>query len=389
MPQSIGYCTNVHAGATLEDLTASLKRFAVSVREQSAADTPLKVGLWLSAHTATQLGEQGACGRFVDFLHRHQLCPYTLNGFPYGDFHQPVVKHAVYQPDWRSQDRLEYTLALVDLLDQMLPHGEYGSISTLPIAWGDPQLTQPQWQLAAESLACVARRLDELEQRSGRRICLCLEAEPGCALQYSTDVVKFFERHLDRTERPDRVRRYVGVCHDICHANVMFESQADVIGRYQQAGIHVAKLQVSSSVQAHFLPTEPPQLRSQRLEDLQQFAEDRYLHQTCVRKRDQTIVVYEDLPAAIRAMRDDDSLAGSEWRVHFHVPIYTANLGLLQTGQLDIFRCLERIRPSADTHFEVETYAWNVLPAEIQPADLSTGIAAELQWLQEALARFE
>ena len=97
---------------------------------------PLKVGLWLSAAAARQLCERSACVRFVDFLHQHQLLAYTLNGFPYGNFHQLVVKQAVYEPSWLTPDRLEYTLALVNLLDQMLPPREYGSISTLPIAWG-------------------------------------------------------------------------------------------------------------------------------------------------------------------------------------------------------------------------------------------------------------
>ena len=248
-----------------------------------------------------------------------------------------------------------------------------------------PELTETQWQRAAASLACVGRCLDELERKSGRRICLCLEPEPGCALQYSTDVVRFFERYLDRAERPELIRRYLGVCHDICHANVMFESQSQVIGRYHQAGIHVGKVQVSSSLQAYFPPAEPPQLTNQRLEHLERFAEDRYLHQTNVRLPDKTIVAYEDLPTAIRAARWRDSLSDSEWRVHFHVPIYAAEVGSLGTGQSDIHRCLELLRPSAETHFEVETYAWNVLPEELQPADLSAGITREMRWFQEAM----
>ena len=34
-------------------------------------------------------------------------------------------------------------------------------------------------------------------------------------------------------------------------------------------------------------------------------------------------------------------------------------------------------------HFEVETYAWNVLPEPLQPTDLAIGIARELQWLHQ------
>ena len=32
--------------------------------------------------------------------------PFTFNGFPYGDFHQSVVKHRVYEPTWADAERL-------------------------------------------------------------------------------------------------------------------------------------------------------------------------------------------------------------------------------------------------------------------------------------------
>ncbi len=36
-------------------------------------------------------------------------------------------------------------------------------------------------------------------------------------------------------------------------------------------------------------------------------------------------------------------------------------------------------------HFEVETYAWTVLPDELKTEDLARGIAKELLWVQEKL----
>ena len=35
---------------------------------------------------------------------------------------------------------------------------------------------------------------------------------------------------------------------------------------------------------------------------------------------------------------------------------------------------------------EVETYAWTVLPPELQPADLALGIAEELRWFRSVQA---
>ncbi len=38
-------------------------------------------------------------------------------------------------------------------------------------------------------------------------------------------------------------------------------------------------------------------------------------------------------------------------------------------------------------HFEVETYAWTVLPDELKTTDLAQGIARELLWMQEKLEK--
>ena len=62
----------------------------------------------------------------------------TLNGFPYQAFQAPVVKHAVYQPDWTTRSGCAYTLDLARVLADLLPDdAARGSISTLPLAWRD------------------------------------------------------------------------------------------------------------------------------------------------------------------------------------------------------------------------------------------------------------
>jgi hypothetical protein len=37
-------------------------------------------------------------------------------------------------------------------------------------------------------------------------------------------------------------------------------------------------------------------------------------------------------------------------------------------------------------HFEVETYAWNVLPEHLQRSDLAQGIADELLWFRNLVS---
>ena len=74
-----------------------------------------------------------------------------------------------------------------------------------------------------------------------------------------------------------------------------------------------------------------------------------------------------------------------EWRVHFHVPIFLDRLGPLRTtaDEIDTWLLLVRDRPEI-CHFEVETYAWEVMPAE-HKRTLADDIAAELRWLDGRL----
>src|SRR4051794_8818385 len=89
----VGYCTNVHAGAGLDQTRANLERYALAVKRLASPDRPMGVGLWLSAPAARQLLEERRVGEFAAWLREVGLVPFTLNGFPFGDFHQPVVKH--------------------------------------------------------------------------------------------------------------------------------------------------------------------------------------------------------------------------------------------------------------------------------------------------------
>jgi sugar phosphate isomerase/epimerase len=382
-----GYCTNVHAGADLEQTRANLQRYATAVKRQVSPDRPMGVGLWLSASAARALRNGPALAEFAAWLGDAGLVPFTLNGFPYGDFHQQVVKHQVYHPTWLDPARVAYTCDLIAILDGLLPVGMPGSISTLPIAWGQPILWPEQLRAGAAHLGGLAEELAGLEQQSGRRITLCLEPEPGCVLQRSTDVVRFIEDYLLPGRDEAIIRRYLCVCHDVCHAAVMFEEQAEVLGRYRAAGIGVGKVQVSAAVCLP-LAGKPPEERQAALEQLGGFNEDRYLHQTMVRLRPQSEpLFFEDLPAALIDPRCRDS--AGEWRVHFHVPIYLPRFGQLEASQPAIAECLQALAPDGVEHFEVETYAWGVLPPALREPDLATGIAREMEWLEKALAPHE
>jgi len=375
--RNIGYCTNVHAGATLDQTRANLGRHAVAVRRAMQLDGPLGIGLWLSAAAAREMVASDGAAAFADWLSGVGLDVFTINGFPYGDFHKPVVKHEVYRPDWRTPERLAYTLDLARILAAIRPGGE-GGISTLPLGWG-PWLSPDDVRAAATNLRRAALGLADIEQTTGVLIHLDLEPEPGCRLQRAADVVTLFERHLFTGPDDDVIRRHLRVCHDICHAAVMFEDQAAMLAAYDAVGVQVGKVQVSSGVVARF--EEPDADHAALVRALGGFREDRYLHQTMVRHTQSAEpVFYEDLPDALAS-----ATPGGEWRVHFHVPIFLDRLGPLRTTAhaIDTWLGLVKDRPEI-RDFEVETYAWEVMPAE-HKRTLAEDIAAELQWLAERL----
>ncbi len=429
---TLGYCTNVHAGLSLDAIKRELETHAVRVRalwlEQmnqegrtgtlprplpGGGEAKMGVGLWFPHTAAVQLIETDGVRRFRDWLDERGLFCFTLNGFPYGDFHSEVVKHAVYEPGWADRRRYEYTRMLATILAELLPDDvNAGTISTLPLGWPAPapgmsesnaELSpgeklaryKPQAKQAAGHLTDLVHQLARIELNTGKQIRVCLEPEPGCLIDTAAGFVKFFEEFLllktsggGGTRDEVSIRGYLGVCHDVCHSAVMFEGQAEALETYRAAGVAVGKVQVSSAVRVDFDGMGGDE-RAQALSQLRAFAEDRYLHQTVVREKNRSTRFFEDLPGALRALETSGEGPGGAWRVHFHVPVFAERFGAIETTQSDIAACLNDLRDGHECGaLEVETYAWNVLPGLARaedgerPGDLAAGIARELQWVR-------
>ena len=416
----LGYCTNVHAGVDLPQVRAGLERYAVPIKAAVSPERPMGVGLWLSAAAAAQLSPPGAAEELRGWLERRGLYVFTLNGFPYGDFHRPRVGTRVYRPHWADRRRLDHTLNLARLLAAMLPEWlPEGSISTLPVGWSpafcglastEPGRSRRGRKLtqAADHLMELVHGLARVELDTGRLIHVDLEPEPGCVFERSADVVSFFERYLWGGPDERSVRAYLGVCHDVCHAAVMFEDQAEAIGRYLDAGLRVGKVQLSSALRVDWARMAPA-ARPTAWRNLGSFAEPRYLHQTTVRDDGGIERRYPDLPAAMEAeCPGGQPPDGGSWRVHFHVPVFAESVGGLDTTRDEIVSCLKVLEGAGSEelrcrHFEVETYAWDRLPGSVPAAaggdtessssqevdgggvteGLAAGIARELRWVAE------
>ena len=116
---------------------------------------------------------------------------------------------------------------------------------------------------------------------------------------------------------------------------------------------------------------------------LSAYDEPVYLHQVVAQTSGGELLRYTDLP---QALADRAARAAAEWRVHFHVPLYRADLGHFGNTQGFLARVLERQRAQAvSAQLEVETYTWDVLPKAYRTAELGVAIARELDWVKGRL----
>jgi hypothetical protein len=361
----ITYCTNIHPGESWTEIFENVRRHAPIVKQQVSPDTPFPIGLRVSGRAAQEMTDQDA----EDFHHwclKEGFYVASVNGFPYGTFHKTPIKQAVYLPDWRFPERVDYTKRLAELLSLWLPEGMTGSISTVPV--GFRSCIEPlHFPLVRQHIQIVLDYLDRLAQHTGKELLLSMEPEPGCVLETTQDLVDFFTRLSLLPHQQARL----AVCYDCCHQALQFESPAASLKLLAENGIRIGHVQVSSALR----------LMDSRISRLQCFHEPYYLHQTVGRKRDGELLRYDDLDLAIAAAPADVE----EWRVHFHVPVFTDTAGACDSTRF----FLQEILPlfPSEPILEVETYTWTILPPELQGGSITDCLIREIQWVRKTLKR--
>jgi hypothetical protein len=365
----------VHPAEDFDGVLAQLTRFAEPVRKRTGV-TRLGLSLWLARSVARELAKRPSKVRQLrKQLDARGLEVVTLNGFPYEGFSRMEVKRRVYVPDWSQPARADYTVDLARVLSRLLPADAVrGSISTLPLGWRHPWLSD-RAKMARQQIGRVGEALSDLAEERGRSIRVGFEPEPGCVVETAADVAALLSG-LD----PE----HFGVCLDTCHLAVAHDDPDVAIARFEAAGLPVVKAQASVALEAS-RPRDPATRRA-----LAGFVEPRFLHQT-----------REAGPGRARGTDDLDEALGlvpgralpghAPWRIHFHVPVHApvppplnGTHGVRRRSLMVLFGgpvCLT-------DHLEVETYTWNDLPAMGRPLsheDLVSGLAAELDWTRGEL----
>lgn len=383
----LSYCTNVHPGLTVAQVERGLTEFTVPAAQRFGS--PLAAGLWLAQPVICELlTETDGAKRFAARVAQLGLCTYTLNAFPFGDFHSERVKENVYLPDWTQPSRLEYSWdcarVLAELIRATMPAEPDGSLSTVPLGFKTLATTPDFEAKCISNLIEFAQRLARLESETGQTIRLAIEPEPCCVLETTAETVSFFRRLRDRAanERAlEVVERHLGVCYDVCHQSVEFEDVAESIASLAREGIRINKVHITCALQVTN-PSANPAAR----EALAHFVEPRYLHQTFARSPSGEVRRVLDLTTELARTPPADFATADCWRIHFHVPVDAERIGPLETTRTDLKKALGAVTKLAYApHLEVETYTWNVLPGGDKP-DLVTGLARELSATRDLLA---
>lgn len=392
------YCTNIHPGETWPEVWMNLQRYLPELKSTLSPNHSFGVGLRLADVASRTLEDLDILMAFQDWLIAQDLYVFTLNGFPYSSFHHTIVKDRVYAPDWQQPDRLTYTQRLIQILAELLPDGMEGSISTLPLSykpWFENSAAFHQvYRKSVHQLTIVVADLIQVYETTGKLIHLGLEPEPDGLLENTAEVIEFFNQWmlplggqlladylgLSITNAQEAIRNHLRVCYDTCHFAIEFEYPTIALQQLQEAGIKVSKIQLSSAIQLA-IPEPGPQ-RQQVRDRLLPFTESTYLHQVIAQMPDGSLRHYRDLCQALEVFEETDAI---EWRTHFHVPIFLRDYPLLHSTQDHILETIAYLKSQdLGMHLEIETYTWDVLPAEMK-FDLVSSIEREYQWVRRVL----
>jgi hypothetical protein len=390
------YSTLVHPADDWDELWASVRTYLPAIKQRVSPDTPFAVSLRLAAATVARLlDDDAALADLRAFLAGEGLYVVTANAFPYGPFKNQLVMETVYEPDWRDQRRAEYTKGVATILAAIADDGVSPTIQTAPLAFKPHVSPDVIGRFTSQLIGVVAHLLD-LTRTTGTVVRLGVEPEPFCQLETTEETIRYFQEHLfsdaaaaelaqlaavDTGEAAGALRDRLGVVFDICHQAVEFEDIGASLDALVAAGIPIVKLQAAAAMRV-------PSVTADIVERLARFTDTVYLSQTFERHADGSLRRFLNLRDAIACWEPGGPPV--EWRTHFHVPVFLEDLGGFGTTRFAISEALakHRAKPMSD-HVEIETYTWDVLPADLKTGDIVDYVQRELSWITAELTATE
>lgn len=376
----LSYCSNIHIGEIWAEHFDQLKQHVPAVKAQVSPDQLMGLGLRFANQASIDLQDPAELHALQTWLSEQNLYVFTLNGFPYGGFHNTIVKDQVHAPDWTTTDRRDYTIRLAHILASLLTENE-GGISTSPLSYrywfNSEKEREDAMRTSTKHLLEVVDVLAEIEEKTGKIIHIDIEPEPDGLLSNHTDFVHWYEEVLLPAGDPVLIRRHVQLCFDICHYGVSFDVPKTSIAELRTKNIPVGKIQISSALRVDLREQE-----AEKIAELQKYQEPVYLHQVKALRKDGSFEEFKDLDEAFAAFQPNTY---DEWRVHFHVPLFLETYGLLGSTQKEIRETIEIHKANPFTnHLEIETYTWGVLPSAYQ-IPMADSISREIKTITDIL----
>lgn len=381
------YCTNIHPGNTWKETIDSFEANIPQIRKTIGVEE-FAVGLRMGKQPLDELLTGDTLASFGKWLEDNNLFVRSINGFPYGNFHNTVVKDDVHAPDWTTQERINYTLDLVKVLAEILPPNTGGGISTSPLTyrpWHEDEALESVYTVCAKNLIQVLTSLIDLFLSTGIEIHVDIEPEPDGLLETSDEFVSFFKAYLipialkelkDKYQMSDEdviasLKRHITVCFDVCHFAVVFEDVKKALANFQKEGIRIGRVQISAALEAR---------SEEEYEHMLNLNEPTYLHQVAIKDENGGITRSNDLNQQTASFQQ-----GAVARTHFHVPIFEEKYQYLHSTQSEIVSTLSAWKKSPFTEIlEVETYTFDVLD-QSKRLNLQTSIVRELEWANKIL----
>jgi hypothetical protein len=386
------YSTLVHPSDDWDQLWASVRTYLPQVKARMSPGAKFGVCLRTSAPSAETLSaEPSKLADLKAFLADNDLYLYTANAFVYGVFKKQVIKEDVYEPDWATAERREYTKKVANLLAELAPEGVAPSIQSAPLGF-KPKVTGDDVVAAYTSnVIDVVAHLVELKRKTGRTVTLGLEPEPRCYLETTDETIAYFKHHLfsgpaaarlakatglNEADAAQAMRDHTGVVFDIGHQAVGFEDIPASLGKLVDGGVQIVKLQEAASMYI-------PEVTQKVVDALQTFAKTIYLSQTC-QKKDGRMRWFLNLEDAFEDWYRNPG--PREWRTHFHVPVFLDDLGAFGTTRFALEQALAfHKRTPLSAQLEIETYTWDVLPSHLKTGDIVEYVCREIAWVRGQL----
>ena len=315
------YSTLVHQTDNWDQLWKSVNTYLPAVKARVAPGQKFGVCLRTSAPSAEMLSaDPSKRADLKKFFADNDLYLYTANAFVYGVFKKQVIKEDVYEPDWQTPERREYTKQVADLLADLAPEGVNPSIQSAPLGFKPKVTGDHVVEEYTTNVIDVVAHLVGLTKKTGKIVTLGLEPEPRCYLETTDETITYFKNHLfsgrtaqrlakltglNEADAAKAMRDYTGVVFDIGHQSVGYEDIPASLQKLVDNGVQIVKLQEAASMYI-------PDVTQKTVDALQTFAKTIYLSQTCQKKDGK----YDLVPEPRRRLRGVSEGPGSARMAH-------------------------------------------------------------------------